>query len=653
MAAWDLHVSVDDLGPEAPPLIISVTSDLHIGGVILKLVQKTQMQQDWSDYAVWWEQKRMWLLKTSWTLDKYGVQADARLQFTPQHKPLRLLLPNTCTLRVRACFSAPLLQAVIDICRVLNIRHPEELSLLKAPEEKEKKKKKEKDEGGEEIFDLTAVVLGSAAPSFYNGVPAHFFDSAETEAVYKMLSVSQPTISPELMAKMYRPSSLIDKAQINSRWLDSSRSLMQQGIQENERLILRFKYYSFYNLDPQYDAVRITQMYEQARWAILLEEIDCTEEEMMLFAALQYHIDKLSQSSNPDLKPSQNQALEDLDSALMNLEVKLEGTSSATDTLVENSLKHSIPLPQSLNHSPSHSITLNHSPSITQSLSLSLNHSQSLSLNHSITLPLTQSLSITLPQSLNHSPSHSITLNHSPSITQSLSLSLNHSQSLSLNHSITLPLTQSLSITLPQSLNHSPSHSITLNHSPSITQSLSLSLNHSQSLSLNHSITLPLTQSLSITLPQSLNHSPSHSITLNHSPSITQSLSLSLNHSQSLSLNHSITLPLTQSLSITLPQSLNHSPSHSITLNHSPSITQSLSLSLNHSQSLSLNHSITLVAIELEGNVNVAFSCVTADCKIVHEYIGGYIFMSTRSKETSEGLNQELFHKLTGGHEAL
>lgn len=37
----------------------------------------------------------------------------------------------------------------------------------------------------------------------------------------------------------------------------------------------------------QLDAVRLTQLYEQARWAILLEEIDCTEEEMMLFAGLQ------------------------------------------------------------------------------------------------------------------------------------------------------------------------------------------------------------------------------------------------------------------------------------------------------------------------------------------------------------------------------
>lgn len=38
---------------------------------------------------------------------------------------------------------------------------------------------------------------------------------------------------------------------------------------------------------PQYDAIRINQLYEQSKWAILLEEIECTEEEMMMFAALQ------------------------------------------------------------------------------------------------------------------------------------------------------------------------------------------------------------------------------------------------------------------------------------------------------------------------------------------------------------------------------
>lgn len=42
MAAWDLSVTVEDLGPSSPPVTISVASDLHVGGVILKLVERTR-----------------------------------------------------------------------------------------------------------------------------------------------------------------------------------------------------------------------------------------------------------------------------------------------------------------------------------------------------------------------------------------------------------------------------------------------------------------------------------------------------------------------------------------------------------------------------------------------------------------------------------
>ena len=41
--------------------------------------------------------------------------------------------------------------------------------------------------------------------------------------------------------------------------------------------------------------------------------------------------------------------------------------------------------------------------------------------------------------------------------------------------------------------------------------------------------------------------------------------------------------------------------------------------------------------------------CLSADCKVIHEFIGGYIFLSMRSKESNQQLNQELFHELTGG----
>lgn len=75
-----------------------------------------------------------------------------------------------------------------------------------------------------------------------------------------------------------------------NRWLDSSKSLMEQNIKENDLVQLRFKYYAFFDLNLKHDMVRINQIYEQAKWSILSEEIDCTEQELIHFAALQVEI---------------------------------------------------------------------------------------------------------------------------------------------------------------------------------------------------------------------------------------------------------------------------------------------------------------------------------------------------------------------------
>ena len=40
----------------------------------------------------------------------------------------------------------------------------------------------------------------------------------------------------------------------------------------------------------KYDLIRINQIYEQAKWSILSEEIDCTDEELITFSALQVNI---------------------------------------------------------------------------------------------------------------------------------------------------------------------------------------------------------------------------------------------------------------------------------------------------------------------------------------------------------------------------
>lgn len=46
--------------------------------------------KDWSDHALWWPARNIWLTRTRSTLDQVGLHADALLHFTPMHKILRV-----------------------------------------------------------------------------------------------------------------------------------------------------------------------------------------------------------------------------------------------------------------------------------------------------------------------------------------------------------------------------------------------------------------------------------------------------------------------------------------------------------------------------------------------------------------------------------
>ena len=72
----------------------------------------------------------------------------------------------------------------------------------------------------------------------------------------------------------------------------------------------------------------------------------------------------------------------------------------------------------------------------------------------------------------------------------------------------------------------------------------------------------------------------------------------------------------------------------------------SLSLLL---QAWNINWETKHMMIQLGDGKSVIFQCLSADCKVVHEFIGGYIFLSMRSKDANQTLNVDLFHKLTGG----
>ena len=92
---------------------------------------------DWSDYALWWAGKQLWLNQPRQTLHAYGIMSNAKLEFVPVHRYITVELPDKHRYQMRVNFAVMTFFTVAEICRELNIRHPEELSLLRSPLDKE------------------------------------------------------------------------------------------------------------------------------------------------------------------------------------------------------------------------------------------------------------------------------------------------------------------------------------------------------------------------------------------------------------------------------------------------------------------------------------------------------------------------------------
>uniref|UniRef100_A0A8C8EA42 Fermitin family member 1 n=1 Tax=Otus sunia TaxID=257818 RepID=A0A8C8EA42_9STRI len=646
--SWELVVTVDHQHEEVQKeFLLRVTGDLHIGGVMLKLVEQIKISQDWSDYALWWEQKKCWLLKTHWTLDKCGVQADAKLFFTTQHKMLRLRLPNMKTVRLKVSFSSMVFKAVSDICKILNIRRSEELSLLKQSEDTLKKKKKKdknsKEPVTEDILNLcnSPVSSGlSGSPGLYSktmtpvydpisGTPASstitwFSDSPLTEQNCSILAFSHPNCSPETLAEMYQPRTLADKAKLNAGWLDSSRSLMEQGILEDDQLLLRFKYYTFFDLNPKYDAVRINQIYEQARWAILLEEIDCTEEEMLIFAALQYHVSKLSLSSEAQDFTCESE-VDEVEAALSNLEVTLEGGNAS------NILEDITDIPKLADNLSINQYLLSdvlikqiHCFLVLCDLGCEIVPDVNVAAKKfgiKLLIPVADGMNEVYLRCDNETQyarwmaacvlaSKGKTMadsSYHPEVHKILSF-------LKMKNWTMSPQ----AVSDPESIDMKPECFVSLRYTKKYKskQLAARILEAHQNVS---QMTLVEAKLRFIQAWQSL---PEFGL----SYYIVRFKGSKKDDVLGVSYNRLIRIDIATGDPITTWR-------------------------FSNMKQWNVNWEIRQVAIEFDQNVSIAFTCLSADCKIIHEYIGGYIFLSTRSKDQNETLDEDLFHKLTGGQE--
>ncbi|XP_048204775.1 fermitin family homolog 1 [Perognathus longimembris pacificus] len=668
-ASWELVVRVDHPNEEEQTEVtLRVSGDLHIGGVMLKLVEQINIAQDWSDFALWWEQKKCWLLRTHWPLDKYGVQADARLLFTPQHKMLRLRLPNMKTVRLRISFSAVVFKAVGDICKALNIRRPEELSLLKPSEDYFKKKKKKFKNSKEPIIedvlnlDSSSTSSGSpVSPGLYsktmtptydpiNGTPVSstmtwFSDSPLAEQNCHILAFSQPLQSQEELADRYQPRTLVDKAKLNAGWLDSSRSLMEQGIQDDEPLLLRFKYYTFFDLNPKYDAVRINQLYEQARWAVLLEEIDCTEEEMMIFAALQYHISKLSLSADiPDCVHQPE--VDEVEAALSNLEVTLEG-GKATTTLehitvipiLADNLKLFRPKKLLLKAFKQYWFVFKDT-SIAYFKSKEVEYGEpieKLNLRGCEVVPDVNvagrrfGIKLLIPVADGMNEMY-LRCEHENQYARWMAACILASKGRTMADSSYQPeVLNILSFLKMKNRNSSAPMASNVENmdmnpecfvSPRCAKKYKSKQLAARILEAHQNVAqMPLVEA-KLQFIQAWQSLPEFGLTyyLVRFRGSKKDDILGISYNRLIRIDATTGIPITTWRFTTMKQ-------------------------------WNVNWEIRQVAIEFDQNVSIAFTCLSADCKIVHEYIGGYIFLSTRSKDQNEILDEDLFHKLTGGQD--
>uniref|UniRef100_A0A8W4FMD3 FERM domain containing kindlin 1 n=1 Tax=Sus scrofa TaxID=9823 RepID=A0A8W4FMD3_PIG len=631
-ASWELVVRVERPNEEEKEVTLRVSGDLHIGGVMLKLVEQINISQDWSDFALWWEQKHCWLLKTHWTLDKCGVQADAKLLFTPQHKMLRLRLPNLKTVRLRVSFSAVVFRAVGDICRALNIRRAEELSLLKPSDEYFKKKKKREKNSKEPIIEdilnleVSPTISGSPVnPGLYSktmtpmydpisGTPASstmtwFSDSPLTEQNCSILAFSQPPQSPEVLADMYQPRSLIDKAKLNAGWLDSSRSLMEQGIQEDEQLLLRFKYYTFFDLNPK------------------------------------YHISKLSLSTETQDFTNESE-IDEVEAALSNLEVTLEGgkADSALEDITDipklaDNLKLFRPKKLILKAFKQYWFVFKDT-SIAYFKNKELEQGEpveKLNLRGCEVVPDVNvagrkfgiKLLIPIADGMNEVY---LRCDHETQYAQWMAACILASKGKTMADSSYQPEVLNILSFLRMknrnaaSLMASGLENMDMNPecfvSPRCAKKHKSKQLAARILEAHQNVAqMPLVEA-KLQFIQAWQSLPEFGLTyyLVRFKGSKKDDILGVSYNRLIRIDANSGIPITTWRFTNMKQ-------------------------------WNVNWEIRQVAIEFDQNVSIAFTCLSADCKIVHEYIGGYIFLSTRSKDQNESLDEDLFHKLTGGQE--
>ncbi|CAG2161649.1 unnamed protein product [Oppiella nova] len=677
--SWQLKIFVTDLKVDRT---LRVKGDLHVGGVMLKLVEELDVAIDWSDHALWWPSKNMWLSRTRTTLDQYGVQADAVLYFTPMHKTLRVQMPDLRYIDARVDFSVKTFTAVVQLCKDLGIRHPEELSFARPLVNAHLKRnfphlsvsplQRQRDTMGPIVPNNASPAPaigtpdGKSSPTFIddhkttpvrngNGVVTngngtlHTPYVSDTSYAYnnEMISPSLATspVTPTLEAKntLLRPKSLVERARLNAGWLDSSLSLYEQDVREFDLLLLKYKFFSFYDINPKVDGTRINQIYAQARWAVLSEEIDCTEEEMMLFAALQLQVSIQTNNPFPEKHNSRND--DDIDAALDDLQISLEGAPTAIP--IGGDITHVPELADYLRFMKPKRFTLKSFKRVyfvfRDTRLSAYKSSEDRSSNDAAFVINMKGCEVTPDVNLSQGK-YGIKLevpNHEGMQEYWIRCESEHQYARWMAAARLATKGRTMADSSYDSEVKSIMNFLSLQHPTHSSYTAPVS---------SHQIDNPDDYIAPRFLRKKGGRQWAQRILDAHSNvkglSLTEAKLHFIKAWQALP-DYGISLFVVKFSTSKREELLGVAFNRLMRMDVNTG-DHNKTWRYNTMKAWNVNWEVKQMLVQFEEE-DVAFSCLSADCKIVHEFIGGYIFLSMRSKDQNQTLNEELFHKLTGG----
>ncbi|KAI9103042.1 hypothetical protein DFS34DRAFT_671082 [Phlyctochytrium arcticum] len=260
---------------------LQFTGDMSVHEVCREIRDKFGETAGGSDHGLLWPDQGKWLLPSK-ILDFYDLSSGDSLEYRKKHRVLKVKTLDSSVKTVMVDESLPVQQLVDIVCEKIGIQNSEEYSILpekamvsESKEEKDKTKTANPKKGGKEML-----------------------------------------------------------AGDRTNWLHPEKTLREQGLTEEDTVILKKKFFfTDQNIDRN-DPVQLNLMYNQARDMIISGKHPCTQEEACQFGAIQMQVQHSNHEPDKhkpgfiklkDFVPPEYQKNKDVEKRIYSEHAKLQG----------------------------------------------------------------------------------------------------------------------------------------------------------------------------------------------------------------------------------------------------------------------------------------------------------------------------------------